>query len=408
MNVAFGEIVEYAIGGGWGDEEPSDGTVPVRIIRGADFPSAGMRNLASAPLRYEGVRKAAARTLREGDIVLEVSGGTKDRPTGRAIYASAQLLSSVPNEVIPASFCRLVRVDRSKASSLYAFYALQDLYARGGTWEYQNQSTGISNFQFEMFRDRWRLMLPSLPEQQAIAEVLGALDDKIAANTTLASTATQLASTDFAMVARQATKFSTFADVAEISGGGTPSTKNEEFWDGDIWWATPTDMTALAGPYLESTSRTITAAGLAACNSRLFEPGAILMTSRATIGALAVNSVPTALNQGFIVVEPHDWRLRWWLFHEMESRVDEFISWANGATFLELSRGNFKRLRVRLPSVEVRDQFAARAGALHDAARVALEENRTLAATRDALLPQLMSGKLRVREAERVVSEAGV
>lgn len=254
----------------------------------------------------------------------------------------------------------------------------------------------------------WEINVPPLAEQQAIAEVLGALDDKIAANTTLASTATQLASIDFAMVATQTTEISTFADVAEISGGGTPSTKNEEFWDGDIWWATPTDMTALAGPYLESTSRTITAAGLAACNSRLFKPGAILMTSRATIGALAVNSVPTALNQGFIVVEPHDWRLRWWLFHEMESRVDEFISWANGATFLELSRGNFKRLRVRVPSVEVRDGFASRAGALHDAARIALEENRTLAATRDALLPQLMSGKLRVRDAERVVSETGV
>lgn len=251
-----------------------------------------------------------------------------------------------------------------------------------------------------------RVIVPPLPEQQAIADVLGALDDKIAANTALAATATQLASAEFTMAARQATEAATFADVADVSGGGTPSTKNEEFWGGGIWWATPTDMTALTGPYLEATSRTITEAGLAACNSRLFSPGAILMTSRATIGALAVNSVPTALNQGFIVVEPHDSRLRWWLFHEMESRVDEFISWANGATFLELSRSNFKRLRVRLPSAEIRDRFASRAGVLHDVARVALTENRTLAATRDALLPKLMSGRLRVAKAEKILSEA--
>lgn len=252
------------------------------------------------------------------------------------------------------------------------------------------------------------LDLPSIAEQQAIAEVLGALDDKIAANTALASTVAQLASTDFVETVRHVVRGPRFEEIADISGGGTPSTKNPALWDGDIWWATPTDMTALVGPYLVSTSRRITPAGLAACSSKLFGPGAILMTSRATIGALAINGVPTALNQGFIAVEPHDPRLRWWLFHEMESRVEEFISWANGATFLELSRGNFKRLPVRVPEESVLVAFDSRIAPLHDVARGALAENRTLAATRDALLPQLMSGKLRVRDAEGLIFQAGV
>lgn len=255
---------------------------------------------------------------------------------------------------------------------------------------------------------RLPLNVPPRPEQQAIAEVLGALDDKIAANTALASAATSLASTEFSIAGRDITAQQTFEEVATVSGGGTPSTKNDAFWGGDIRWATPTDMTALAGPYLDSTSRTLTAVGLNACSSKLFDPGAILMTSRATIGALAVSTVPTAVNQGFIVVEPHRPSLRWWLFHEMESRVEEFISWANGATFLELSRSNFKRLRVRIPDGASLQRFHARAGALHDAARTALAENRTLAATRDALLPQLMSGKLRVRDAEAMASTVGV
>lgn len=249
--------------------------------------------------------------------------------------------------------------------------------------------------------------LPPLPEQQAIAEVLGALDDKIAANTAVAATATHLATTEFTAAARSATWGPTFDQLADVSGGGTPSTRNATFWDGEIWWATPTDMTALAGPYLESTARTITTSGLAACSSKLFEPGAILMTSRATIGTLAVNSIPTALNQGFIVVEPHDPSMRWWLFHEMESRVNEFISWANGATFLELSRGNFRKLPVRIPSAEALSAFAKSVEALHGAASGLLTENRTLAATRDALLPQLMSGKLRVRDAEQLAADAG-
>ena len=111
----------------------------------------------------------------------------------------------------------------------------------------------------------------------------------------------------------------------------------------------------------------------------------------------------TAVNQGFIVVEPIHEYMRYWLFHEMHSRVDEFLSLANGATFLELSRGNFKKLPVRLAEPEVLNSFAEVAGSLHSSAAAAHRENETLAATRDALLPQLMSGKLRVRDAEQAV-----
>ncbi|MFF2488043.1 restriction endonuclease subunit S [Microbacterium sp. NPDC058062] len=274
-----------------------------------------------------------------------------------------------------------------------------------------NLLAGVSGSVFpNLSRDqilRHRVPVPPRAEQQAIAEVLGALDDKIAANAALAATATQLASAEFRAAARGAAWGPTFDEIANVSGGGTPSTKNPAFWDGDVFWATPTDMTALAGPYLESTARTITSAGLDACSSRLFEPGVIMMTSRATIGALAVNNVPTAVNQGFIVVEPNDSQMRWWLFHEMESRIDEFISWANGATFLELSRGTFRRLKVRVPTDDALQAFAASVTPLHDAARAALIENCTLAATRDTLLPQLMSGKLRVRDAGEAASRAG-
>ena len=253
---------------------------------------------------------------------------------------------------------------------------------------------------------RVSLLLPSLPEQRAIAEVLGALDDKIAANTKLARTADDLAVASFHRASRDATYTGeTFADVAKVSGGGTPSTKVPDYWGGDISWATPTDITALVGPYLESTSRTITGEGLGACSSELFAPGAILMTSRATIGAFAVAQVPIAVNQGFIVVEPHDETLRYWILHDMRSRVDEFIAIANGATFLELSRGNFKKFQIRVAEREVMHSFGDRAAVLHDSARQALRENQSLAETRDTLLPELMSGRLRVKDAEKKIEE---
>lgn len=248
--------------------------------------------------------------------------------------------------------------------------------------------------------------LPPLAEQRAIAEVLGALDDKIAANNKLARLTNDLADSVFRQALLKA-EFSneTFADISRVSGGGTPSTKQPEYWNGDVLWATPTDVTALMAPYLEGTSRTITEEGLNACASELYPAGTILMTSRATIGSFALTQFPTAVNQGFIVVQPTDKNLRYWIFHEMRSRVAEFTAFANGATFLELSRGNFKNFRVRQAPYDVMVKFNETADSLHKLGRTALVENQTLSSVRDTLLPKLMSGKIRVRDAEAVVED---
>lgn len=242
-----------------------------------------------------------------------------------------------------------------------------------------------------------RVKVPPLPIQQAIAEVLGALDDKIGANRKLAATADALARSIFAEAARDASlSEETYGDLAKIGGGGTPKSKVEEFWTGDVRWLTPTDVTALPGPYVEETSRRISEAGLASISSPLYPVGSIAMTSRATIGSFAILDRPMAVNQGFIVVEPYDENLRLWIFHEMRRRVREFYDYANGATFMELSRGNFKKIRVHLSDYNTMSRFGERVRPLHDSARLALRENETLIALREALLPRLMSGQLSV------------
>lgn len=244
--------------------------------------------------------------------------------------------------------------------------------------------------------------LPNLGEQHKIARVLGALDNKIAANRHQLEVAEQLADTIFAFdAAILPCGTVTLADVAEIGGGGTPRTSVDEYWNGDWSWATPTDVTALEAPYLDRTTKKITDAGLAACASALHPAGSILMTSRATIGAFAIAQVPMAVNQGFIVVNAKDITQQWWLFHDMRSRVEEFLAFANGAIFLELPRGRFKTLPVRIPSEEVLRKFNGRVAPLHALATALVRENRKLATTRDELLPLLMSGKIRVRDAER-------
>ncbi|MCF8785321.1 restriction endonuclease subunit S [Rhodococcus ruber] len=252
-----------------------------------------------------------------------------------------------------------------------------------------------------------RIPVPPLVQQEAISDVLGALDDKLAANRSLARAADALAHKYFQAIAHRALgRKIAYGDIANVGGGGTPKTSVPEYWGGPIPWATPTDITALDVPSLGETARSITEQGLANSSANLYPAGSILMTSRATIGAFAIAERPLAVNQGFIVVNAKDPVLQWWLYHDMRSRVEEFVAHANGATFLELPRGRFKTMTVNVPGDAVIQEFSAQAAGLHKVASVASGETRTLAALRDTLLPRLMSGELRVRDAEAVVADA--
>lgn len=174
----IGDLVEYAIGGGWGSDEPTPDGVEVAVIRGADFPSF-KQNPDGVPRRFEKASKVSQRTLRHGDIVLEISGGTRDRSTGRTIYIEQELLNRLGTPAIPASFCRLLRVDEERADPLYVYYCLQEMHSSGRARLYQNQSTGLSNFQFKHFLEAECVRLPPFAEQRAIAEVLASLDHAI-------------------------------------------------------------------------------------------------------------------------------------------------------------------------------------------------------------------------------------
>lgn len=330
--------------------------------------------------------------LEPGDIVYSRRGDV----TKRALVRPEQ------EGWICGTGCLRARVDPQKADPRFVSYllgspAIRDWiqgHAVGATMP--NLNTSILS--------AVPLHVPPHGTQTQIAELLVALDDKIAANHRLATSALTLATTLFEAQPTP-TRQDRYDDVALIGGGGTPSTKNEAFWNGTIPWVTPTDVTALTLPYLVGTSRRITDAGLAACSSALYPANSILMTSRATIGAFAIAKVPVAVNQGFIVVRPKDERYFMWLFHEMQNRVAEYLSHANGATFLELSRGRFKDLPVHWPSIESASQFSAHVTPLHDRAVQVSQENTRLETLRDTLLPHLMSGRLSIRQATATVEE---
>jgi len=308
--------------------------------------------------------------------------------------------------VVSQSQMRL-RVDESLADAAFVYYACS-------TPRFLNQvreraiSTGVPHINLGILS---KLRIPDLPrgEQAAIGRVLSATDDKITANRRTLEVCVDLADAHFARLASTSSRSLTiYGEAAVVLGGGTPKTTEINLWGGPIRWATPTDVTRLEAPYLTSTTRTLTSAGLTACASQLHPAGSVLMTSRATIGAFALAQEPMAVNQGFIVVNAVEPDLQWWLYHDMRSRVEEFVSHANGATFLELSRGRFKKLPVAVPHVGVARKFRALVLPMHSLASKLMQENEALTASRDELLTLLMSRRVRVGDLPDAMPYAGV
>jgi len=176
--VPFGRLLEKTIGGDWGKESADDKhTEKVRILRGTDLPKIHGGDDSKVPERFVEKKKLATRKLQSGDIVIEVSGGSKGQPTGRSLFITKKLISRLGASE-PASFCRLFRPKNESLGLILAIH-LQVIYAEGKTWQYQNQSTGISNFQTKVFLENELVANPQDSLISAFNRFVGPLFTKI-------------------------------------------------------------------------------------------------------------------------------------------------------------------------------------------------------------------------------------
>lgn len=190
--------------------------------------------------------------------------------------------------------------------------------------------------------------------------------------------------------------------LVDVAGGSTPSTASPEYWEGgNHLWATPKDLSKLDGLFLFDTERHITDAGLAKIGSGLSPKGTVLLSSRAPIGYLAIADEPTAVNQGFIALRPTrsmptSLALCW-----CRENMEVIKAHANGSTFQEISKKNFRPLPVIGGGEPITAAFDNMVAPLLALIRTRSAEAGTLAAIRDLLLPKLMSGEIRLAEVRR-------
>jgi type I restriction enzyme S subunit len=201
---------------------------------------------------------------------------------------------------------------------------------------------------------------PLTHEQQAIAEALSDADALIEGLESLIAKKRQLkqGAVQELLTPKDSWEPKKLSELAEIRSGGTPSTINSQYWDGNVLWSTPTDITALKGrKYLSNTYRKITALGLKNSSAELIPSRSIVMTSRATIGECAINTVPVSTNQGFKNFVPYPSVDVEFLYYLLLTKKQAFVNLCGGSTFLEISKGQLLSFELSIPT-DMAEQMA--------------------------------------------------
>ena len=183
----------------------------------------------------------------------------------------------------------------------------------------------------------------------------------------------------------------------KFTGGGTPTKEIGRYWDdGDVNWFTPSDITGADGMFLERSGDQCTEEGFNSSSAKMFPAYSVMLTSRATIGAVGINLTPACTNQGFITCIPNARYPLPYLYHWIKLAKPHFELLSGGATFAELTKGTFKRIEILSPPESLVAEFAGIEEPMFSAIENHLRANRKLIEARDLLLPRLISGKLSV------------
>lgn len=382
-------------------------------FKASDFSSQGIfvikiKNVASGEINLKDVgfydnetSKLEKFFIEKGDILVSMTGSHISQISSAvgkvAIYKlnKKALLNQRVGNIKPKN-----GVDKKYLSFLLSQPNVQIFWGNkaGGSANQANISPNIiKSYQF---------LLPPLPEQRAIAAVLSSLDDKIELlreqNKTLEETAQMIFGEWFGKywVDRpeelpEGWRVGIVGNFVDIRGGATPSTKNPDFWDGNIAWTSPKDLSNSKEMFLLQTEKKITEEGLKQISSGLLPKGTLLLSSRAPIGYLAISSIEMAINQGYIAFLPNQYFSNYFMLLWLKANMKAVIGAANGSTFLEISKSSFKKIECVAPPRKLLEEFNILIRPLFEKILSNLNQIQTLSTLRDALLPKLMRGEVK-------------
>jgi len=145
--------------------------------------------------------------------------------------------------------------------------------------------------------------------------------------------------------------------LCQLYGGGTPSRKVDRYFHGSIPWATPTDVTALDRLEITDTATRITEEAISKSSARLLPPGCVLLTSRATVGFTAINTVPMCTNQGFASFDCGPGLMNYYLAYYLRYIKETLLNHAGGSIYKEISKSTLKEFEIPLPPLPVQERI---------------------------------------------------
>lgn len=345
---------------------------------------------------YKGDEFPKEYILTSGDIVVTMTDLSKDSDT---LGYSAKIPYSTNHNYLHNQRIGLVQFVNENVCKDFVYWLMR-------TREYQNYIVGSASGTSIMHTspsriEDYRCLIPSSQsEQESIASVLTSIDNKIdllhRENKTLEAMAETLFRQWFIEEAKEDWKEGKLGDIISVKGGTTPSTKEPHFWNGDIAWTSPRDVTTLNGLYLFETEKKITQKGLEQISSGLLPAGTLLMSSRAPVGVLAFSEIPIAINQGYIAILDDKGYEKEFIYLWLKANMDTIHSYSNGSTFMEISKSAFKSIDILIPTKEEVNDFVDRVKPIFEKIKTNVLQIQTLIQQRDILLPKLMSNEINI------------
>lgn len=322
---------------------------------------------------------------RAGDILI-----SREAPVGLVVRVPA----GIP---IVAGQRTMVLRTAKNCDDGYLYYALLSPRTQSAL---QNGASGstvghlrigeVSNFKLPF-------VVPPLPIQRAIGEVLGALDDKIAVNRRIAHSARILGEALF----ERNTRHSAQVPLDRLSDpllGGTPSRAVDNYWNGDVPWVSVRDISAAVEEAILSTEESITQEGSLNSRAKVIPAGSVILSARGTVGSVARLIIPAAFNQSCYAFTPESIPPGL-LYYSVRHAAKSAKLVAHGSVFSTITMNTLSSMMVPRVDPAKASALEAHLVALLQSVDAALQESQTLATLRDTLLPALMDGTLRVKDA---------
>lgn len=320
---------------------------------------------------------------------------------------------------------------KEKTDPFFVYYLVRNPTLRKIIIKSMTGTSGRQRVENAIF-DNITISLPSLPEQAVIGKTLSDLDIKIEINRKMNQTLEAIGQAvfkhwfvDFEFPNEEGKpykssggemvdagemgkkipkgwKIGRIEDVADVVGGGTPSTKVESYFTNTgIHWLTPRDLSGFLGKFIDKGATDITEEGLKNSSAKLMPKGTILFTSRAPIGyvAIALNSITT--NQGFKSLIPKNKMQTEYLYQYLRMITPYIQSISCGSTFGEISGKAMKGIKITIPERLMVEKFEELMAPVNLRIINNMYGVRTLKEIRDSLLPRLMSGRIRIPVEER-------